>query len=132
MIRPVSARHVAAVLATVLAGSAPSLSASGPERTPVEDIKSLMLAAIEAPDGRAKGTLSGQVADALTQRFRGTSPVYIDVSTERRFAQPGCSRLQLRIWQEGVRLPGSREGRRQTIEIGINYCRDGKPPRSLQ
>jgi len=58
------------------------------------------------------------------------------VSTEKRYAQPGCSRLNVRFWQDGVQLPnygagGVQAPRRQTIDFGINYCRDGQPPQSL-
>jgi hypothetical protein len=42
----------------------------------------------------------------------------------------------VRFWQDGVQLPNYGAGgllapRRQTIDFGINYCRDGQPPRSL-
>jgi hypothetical protein len=30
-----------------------------------------------------------------------------------------------------VQLPGVPAPRRQTIDFGINYCRDGLPPKSL-
>jgi serine/threonine protein kinase len=72
-----------------------------------------------------------EVCDAITQRFKGTTPIYNDVSTERRYAQVGCSRLKVRFWQDGVQLPGVPAPRRQTIDFGINYCRDGLPPKSL-
>lgn len=90
-----------------------------------------MISAIDAPDGRARGVLVGRVADTIAQRFKSTSPLYIDVDTERRYAQAGCSRLNVRFWQDGVQLPGAPAPRRQTIDLGINYCRDGRPPRSL-
>jgi len=101
------------------------------ERVAVPDARTLLLAAIDAPDGRAHGLLSGPMADAITARFKATSPVYIDVSTERRYAQPGCRRLKVSLWQDGVQLPGEPSPRRRTIDFGINYCRDGLPPRSL-
>ena len=101
------------------------------ERIAVPDARPLMLAAIDAPDGRAHGLLSGPMADAITARFKATSPVYIDVVTERRYAQPGCRRLKVSFWQDGVQLPGEPGPRRRTIDFGINYCRDGLPPRSL-
>ena len=113
-----------------------SFMATAQERVAVPDARPLLLAAIDAPDGRAHGLLSGPMADAITARFKATSPVYIDVSTEKRYAQPGCSRLNVRFWQDGVQLPnygagGVQAPRRQTIDFGINYCRDGKPPKSL-
>ena len=108
-----------------------SCMATAQERIAVPDARPLLLAAIDAPDGRAYGLLSGPMADAITARFKATSPVYIDVSTERRYAQPGCRRLKVSFWQDGVQLPGEPGPRRRTIDFGINYCRDGLPPRSL-
>ena len=102
------------------------------ERIAVRDAKLLLVAAIDSPTGRASGVLVGEVADAITQRFKGTTPIHIEVSTERRYAQPGCSRLKLRFWQDGVQLPGVPAPRRQTIEFGVDYCRDGQPPRLLR
>jgi hypothetical protein len=100
------------------------------ERIAVKDVKPLLIAAIDAAGGQAHGVLVGEVADAITQRFNGSTPIYIDVSTERRYAQAGCSRLNVRFWQDGVHLPGVPAPRRQTIHFGIDYCRDGQPPRS--
>ncbi len=105
--------------------------AQATERTPVADARPLMIAAIDSPAGVAHGVLAGDMADAITRRFKATSPIYIDVSTERRYAQSGCSRLKVVFWQEGVLLPGAPAPRKQTIEMGINYCRDGLPPKSL-
>lgn len=105
--------------------------ADAPYRTPVPDARPVMLAALNAPDGTAHGVLTGEIADAITQRFGATSPIYIDVTTERRYAQAGCARLKVTFWQEGVTLPGASGPRQQTIEFGIDYCLDGRPPRSL-
>ncbi len=106
-------------------------SASAQQRVPVENARALLVAAIDAPDGQAHGILGGDLADAITQRFKATTPIYIDVTTERRYAQTGCSRLKVRFWQDGVQLPGAPAPRRQTVDFGINYCRDGQPPKSL-
>ena len=81
---------VRAVMTTVLCAT---LDASAQDRTPVQDARPLLIAAIDAPSGEAHGLLVGEIADAVTQRFKGTSPIYIDVTTERRYAQPGCRRL---------------------------------------
>ena len=107
------------------------LDASAQERIPVQDARPLLIAAIDAPSGEAHGMLVGQIADAVAQRFKGTSPIYIDVTTERRYAQAGCRRLKVRFWQDGMQLPGVPAPRRQTIDFGLNYCRDGQPPKSL-
>jgi hypothetical protein len=107
------------------------LDASAQERIPVQDARPLLVAAIDASSGEAHGMLVGEIAEAVTQRFKGTSPIYIDVTTERRYAQAGCRRLKVRFWQDGVQLPGVPAPRRQAIDFGINYCRDGQPPKSL-
>lgn len=75
--------------------------------------------------------MTGDSADAITKRFEATSPIYIDVTTEQRYRAPGCSRLKVLFWQEGVRLPDAKAPRKQTIEFGINYCATGLPPKSL-
>lgn len=102
-----------------------------PLRTPVPDARPVLLAALQSADGTAHGVLTGEIADAITKRFEATSPIYIDVSTERRYREPGCSRLKVLFWQEGVRLPEAKAPRKQTIEFGINYCATGLPPKSL-
>ena len=101
-------------------------------RTPVPDARPLMLGALQATDRQAHGVLTGEMADAITKRFGATSPIYIDVTIEKRYAQPGCSRLKVTFWQDGVLLPGARTPRRQTMDFGINYCLDGRPPQSLR
>lgn len=122
------------ILLTMVAFAAPAfadeLSGISP-RTPVADARPVMLAAIQAGDGEAHGVLTGDVAHAISQRFGATSPIFIDVTTEHRFQQPGCSRLKVLFWQDGVLLPGAKAARKQTMEFGINYCLDGLPPKSL-
>ena len=121
--------QAAALLATMALGTvAPALAQ---DRIAVRDARPLLIAAIDSPDGEAHGVLVGDIADAIAQRFKGTTPIHIDVRTERRYAQPGCSRLQVRFWQDGVQLPGVPAPRRQTIDFGVDYCRDGQPPKSL-
>jgi hypothetical protein len=100
-------------------------------RQPVEDFKVLMVSAIDSPTGEAHGLLVGEMARAITEKLRAKGPVLVDVTTERRYKQPGCSRLKVSFSQEGVMLPGAKAPRKQTLDLGINYCRDGLPPRSL-
>jgi len=119
------------LLALVALSLSPLAHADDPIRTPVPDARPVMFAALRATDGKAYGILTGKIADAITQRFKATSPIYIDVSTERKYLQPGCARLKVSFWQEGVLLPGAAAPRRQTVDVGINYCLDGLPPRSL-
>jgi len=124
-------RHRHIIIPTVLAlWTAPAIT-QAQTREAVQDARALLVAAIDAPDGRAQGILTGDLAQAITQRFRGRSPIHIDVITLKRYAQPGCRRLQVTFWQDGVLLPGNTAPRRQSVAFGINYCRDGQPPRSL-
>ncbi len=117
------------VVLLLLAGAASAQTAV--LRTPVPDPRPLMLAAIDSPAGEAYGVLTGDTADAISKKFKARTPIYIDVTTIKRYTQQGCSRLKVLFWQDGVLLPGAAAPRKQTIEFGINYCRDGLPPRTL-
>ena len=121
-----------AYAAALIAGFAAPVIADDLLRAPVSDPRPVMLAALQSVDGEAHGILSGEISDALTQRFAAISPIYIDVTTEKRYAQAGCARLNVRFWQDGVLLPGASSPRRQTMDFGINYCLDGRPPQSLK
>ena len=121
-----------AYTAALIAGFAAPVIADEMPRAPVSDPRPVMVAALQSVNGEAHGILSGDSAEALTQRFAATSPIYIDVTTEKRYAQAGCARLNVRFWQDGVLLPGASSPRRQTIDFGINYCLDGRPPQSLK
>jgi hypothetical protein len=122
--------------AALIAASALALSVHAAPgaiaRTEVENAKPLLIQAIGAKDGEAHGILVGEMAEAITQRFSATSPIFIDVTTLKRYRQPGCARLNVVFSQEGVRLPEAKTPRKQTVEFGINYCLDGLPPKSLQ
>lgn len=120
-----------ATVLNLLLAVALDCNAQAPERTPVRDPRPLLLAAIQSTDGLARGVLTGDVADAISKRFAASTPIFIDVTTERRYMQAGCSRLKVTFWQDGVLLPGAKAPRKQTIEFGINYCLDGLPPKSL-
>lgn len=121
--------HAAALLLTACSAAAQT---SPVPRTPVPNPRPLMIAALNSPEGEAHGVLTGDTADAITQKFNANTPLYIDVTTIKRYAQTGCSRLKVMFWQDGVRLPGASAPHKQTIEFRINYCRDGLAPRSLR
>jgi hypothetical protein len=117
-------------LVAVVAPLAAGAQGSSP-RMPVDDVRVLLISAIDSPTGQAQGVLTGQMAGLITDRFRASGPILIDVTTERRYRQPGCSRLKLSFSQDGVNLPGASGPERMTVDIGLNYCRDGTPPKSL-
>ena len=102
--------------AALLAAFALPVFADDVRRTPVPDARPVMLAALQATDGQAHGVLTGEMADAITRRFGATSPIFIDVTTEKRYAQPGCSRLRSRSGRTAFccPVPRRRAGRRWT------------------
>ena len=100
-------------------------------RVPVTDVRVLMIAAIDSPTGTAHGVLTSKDAESITRHYKATGPIQIDVSTVKRYAQAGCARLKVSFAQDGVQLPGQAAPRRNTVDFGINYCRDGQPPKSL-
>lgn len=119
-------RPLAALLAVAWsANAAPSV-----DRTPVIDPRPLLVAAIDSPSGEAHGVLTGETAQIIHRKFNANTPLVIDVSTEKRYAQAGCSRLKVQFRQDDVQLPRASAPRQETIEFGIDYCRDGRPPRS--
>jgi putative transposase len=122
---------LAAMVAAYSLLSYPQSAAANPQRLPVENFRVLLANAIDSQSGAAHGILIGPMAEALTTRMKATSPILIDVTTVHRYKQAGCSRLNVRFSQEGVILPGTQKPQKQTFDLGLNYCRDGQPPKSL-
>lgn len=104
----------------------------GVQRRPVEEVRPLLIEAIDAPAGEAHGRLVGKIADAIGRQFKTAEPINVDVTTLMRYAEEGCRRLSVLFSQDGVQLGQGVPAKRQTIEFGINYCRTGMPPRSLE
>lgn len=115
-------------------GAERASEAGSGHRQPVEDLRVVLVQAIDAPDGQAHAVLVGASADAITAKFKATSPIFVDVSTLKRYSQEGCRRLRLALWQDGVLLPGAlgtNGPQRRSVAFDLNYCRDGSPPASL-
>ncbi|MEO8248125.1 MAG: hypothetical protein ABI589_02040 [Burkholderiales bacterium] len=124
-------RTLKQLLLTPLAIAPLLCAAQDSNRVAVDDLRILLIAALDSPTGEAHGRLTGDMARLLAERFRTSGPLLIDVSTERRYKQAGCSRLKVSFTQEGVNLPGASAAERKSVDVGLNYCRDGKPPSSL-
>lgn len=107
----------------------PALAA--PPTPTANPIKDLLTRALKSPAGAASGSLQGPPAEYLRTQFATQAPVNITVTTLHRYAQAGCSRLRVRFSQEGVVLPGEGVAKRQFVQVDLNYCLDGKPPRDL-
>lgn len=93
-------------------------------RIPVSDIKPLLRLAID--QGSAHGTLVGDGATFVRNRFGTTDPIEIDVRSIQILRDPGCRRLEVTTRQAGVIEKGIPGDKRLTYQI--NYCRDGRMP----
>jgi len=94
---------------------------------PAADLKAHLLAALDAPAGRSDGELSGPMAELFQAQTRSSGSVRIQVRTLRKFALPGCARLEATLLQDEV---PTREGKRVpfAVRYELNLCRDGQPP----
>jgi hypothetical protein len=109
-------------------GTAVSWAQSTPIAVTPQNLRSLLVQALQHPQGEAHGVLSGPEAQAIQRQFGATGPLRIDVRTVKRFAQPGCARLEVTFSQDHVKLPDASAPRSQTVAFGINFCLDGRPP----
>ncbi|EXI72197.1 MAG: hypothetical protein AW10_04261 [Candidatus Accumulibacter appositus] len=91
------------------------------------DLKQHLIAAIDAPDGRSDGDLSGRMAEFFKGQTRSSSPVRLQVRTLRKFAEAGCARLEATLIQDDV---PTKDGNRIPLAVRyeLNLCRDGQPP----
>jgi len=91
------------------------------------DLKEHLIAAIDAPEGRSEGELTGPMAEVFQAQTRSSAPVRVQVRMLIAFAQAGCARLQVTVMQEDV---PTREGQRVpfAVRYELNLCRDGQPP----
>ena len=91
------------------------------------DLKQVLIAAIDAPDGRSDGDLSGRMAEFFKGQTRSSGPVRVQVRTLRKFAEAGCARLEATLIQDDV---PTKDGKRIpfAVRYELNLCRDGQPP----
>lgn len=115
--------RIVASLAFVL----PHLAVPSAAAAEYASVGQLMLQAIDAPDGAARGILVGPVAKKFRQTTGSVSPVMAEVTTLKSFRQEGCKRLNVRLSQSNVPTTDGR-----LTEFGVAYelnlCRDGSPP----
>jgi len=102
------------------------------DRQAVTTVRPLLVTAID--QGEAHGVLVGQAAQTIAQTFKSTAPIEIDVKTVQALGEPGCKRLAVTTSQDGV-LDFNREQRetqsgRKAFTYQLNYCRDGRAPRT--
>lgn len=88
-------------------------------------MKDLTLQALS--EGSAKGEMDIQMQSVVSAQTKSSEPVYVEVSTIKRFAQQGCARLQYVISQDKVLHKTGELGPFQT-SWQLNICQDGSPP----
>jgi len=94
----------------------------------VDDMKPLVLMALRA--GEAHGILAGDAALFIKNKMGATTPLRVNVTTIKRYNQPGCARLNAQFLQDAVTLPGEQKAKNQEVDFQFNYCMDGSPPRT--
>jgi hypothetical protein len=97
----------------------------------VEDLRPLLIEAIDAADGASRGILGGPPSEVLRRRGVSSEPLEVEVTTLKVYRQPGCKRLNVRFAQRAVRT-GDRPPQDRAMAFQLNYCRNGEPPRSLE
>ena len=80
-------------------------------------------------EGRASGTLGGEVAARLRERGM-TQPVVVSVARLYRLRDAGCARLRVSFDQAGVMLPGESAPKNRHAQFAFNWCEGGRPPAS--
>lgn len=91
------------------------------------ELKSHLLAAIDAPSGKSEGELNGSMAEFFKAQTRSSAPVQVQVKTIKRFSAPGCARLEATLRQEAVPTTNGRQIP-FAVRYELNLCRDGQPP----
>lgn len=94
------------------------------ERTPVTEIKPLLIVAAER--GEAHGVLGGPGADYVQRRFDTATPIEIDVRRLHELPQAGCGRLEVTTRQRAVLESASR--RDQILTYQVSFCSNGQFP----
>ncbi len=111
----------------VLAAAVGALLGGNAVASEYTNVKPLMVAAIDAPDGTAKGILVGPIAEKMHQATQSRDPVQVEVTTLKEFKQEGCKRLNVCLLQPNAL---AKDGKRGDFKMnyGINFCRNGSAP----
>lgn len=116
--------EITALLTSVLLLPAHLVAAETAQYT---HIKPLLLAAIDAPDGKASGILTGPLASLFKTTTGSKYPLLATVTIVGNFSQSGCKRLNLHLQQQGVRTASDESGIFE-VSYGLNLCRNGEAP----
>ena len=106
----------------------PASTAPPTQSVTPQNLRSLLIQALQHPHGEAHGSMSGPEAQAIQRQFGATGPLRINVRTLQRYTQPGCARLEVSFAQDQVKLPEAPAPRNLGVAFSLNYCLDGRPP----
>jgi hypothetical protein len=107
----------------------PALGANpSPHLREVDNLKLLLIEALEAPDGKAKAFLTGPAIEMANKYFDAHGKLAAVVTREKRYRQPGCGRLKVVLHQMGVLDPITKERKTRASVYGMDYCTTGKAP----
>ena len=98
------------------------------ERTEA-DLRAFLVAALQAPDGRSNGVLTGRVPALMASMFSTSAPLRVAVSTLRKYREPGCARLDVKFSQAAVIASKDAAPVEKRFAVQLNYCLDGRPPK---
>lgn len=90
-------------------------------------VKQLMLEAIDASGGSARGVIVGRIAANFGATTGSVAPIVDEVSTIKSFKQEGCKLLNVRFKQGNVPTKDRRLAD-FSVAYGLNLCRDSSPP----
>lgn len=116
----------------LMASLASAATQAGTVMSEVSQIRSLLLRAIDAPDGQAQAWVIGDIAQKIKLETKAPPATRVKaVVTTVQQIRPGCKRLRLELSTptHSMRtLDGSLEPFRMFYEL--NLCRDGQPPQA--
>ena len=119
-------RATLSMLGFCLALIAPAIAPARAQTATGELLPLLETARLE---GRASGSLGGEVAARLRERGM-TQPVVVTVQRLYRLRDAGCARLRVAFNQAGGILPGESAPKDRHAAFALNWCEGGRPPAS--
>lgn len=97
---------------------------------PLDNLRPLVLEAIESPSGTAWGILGGDAAKFIYNQTAATTPLRVTVTRLIKYNQPGCARLNAQFQQDDVRIPMEKTAKNREVNFQFNYCLDGRAPKT--
>lgn len=114
-------------LADLLIAALP-MAVNAANRMPITNVRPLLMAAINSPDGSARGVMVGEVAEVMLKRMGSANPIEVDVRMLHDLPQAGCKRLEVTTRQKAVIEPGKKLPEDKSLIYKVSFCGNGKFP----